>query len=65
MEAGLGDLISWKQMNVKDLSIQQENGYLIGNPPYGQRIGDQEAAADICQHLGRIMKTTLPGACIY
>ncbi|TRM12537.1 class I SAM-dependent RNA methyltransferase [Lentibacillus cibarius] len=55
LEAGLGDLVTWKQMQVKDLSIQQPNGYLIGNPPYGQRIGDQESAANIYRQLGQIM----------
>ncbi|MFB4169180.1 class I SAM-dependent RNA methyltransferase [Virgibacillus sp. JSM 102003] len=55
-EAGLGDLISWKQMQVKDLSLRKENGYIVGNPPYGQRIGDQEGAAKLYQDLGNIMK---------
>ncbi|GGJ85338.1 RNA methyltransferase [Lentibacillus kapialis] len=55
-EAGLSDLISWKQMQVNDLSIQRENGYLIGNPPYGQRIGDQDDAAVIYQNLGETME---------
>ncbi|SFA74482.1 putative N6-adenine-specific DNA methylase [Lentibacillus halodurans] len=56
IEAGLGDLISWKQMQAKDLFIRKTNGYLIGNPPYGQRIGDREAVAGIYQELGKIMK---------
>lgn len=55
-EAGLGDLISWKQMQVKDLFIRKENGYLIGNPPYGQRIGDTKEAAAIYRDLGSIMR---------
>ncbi len=55
-EAGLGDLISWKQMQVKDLFLRKENGYIVGNPPYGQRIGDQEGAAKIYQDLGNVMK---------
>ncbi|MBP1949604.1 THUMP domain-containing class I SAM-dependent RNA methyltransferase [Virgibacillus litoralis] len=55
-EAGLGDLISWKQMQVKDLFLRKENGYIVGNPPYGQRIGDQEGAAKIYQNLGNVMK---------
>src|SRR5699024_2487474 len=42
MEAGLTDLIQWKQMQVKDLRIQQEYGYLVGNPPYGQRLNNKE-----------------------
>src|SRR5690625_2079821 len=54
-EAGLGDLISWKQMQVKDLNINRENGYLIGNPPYGERLGDKSKVAEIYQDLGNIM----------
>ncbi|TFJ93846.1 THUMP domain-containing class I SAM-dependent RNA methyltransferase [Lentibacillus salicampi] len=56
MEAGLGDLISWKQMQVRDLSIRKPSGYLVGNPPYGQRIGDQEDASKLYQELGKVMK---------
>ncbi|WP_164218874.1 class I SAM-dependent RNA methyltransferase [Virgibacillus sp. YIM 98842] len=55
-EAGLGDLISWKQLQVKDLRIHKENGYLIGNPPYGERIGDKNKVAGIYEELGSIMK---------
>ncbi|WP_077326612.1 THUMP domain-containing class I SAM-dependent RNA methyltransferase [Virgibacillus siamensis] len=55
-EAGLGELISWKQMQVKDLFIRKGNGYLIGNPPYGQRIGDKKAVATIYRDIGIIMR---------
>ncbi|MBY7143524.1 class I SAM-dependent RNA methyltransferase [Virgibacillus sp. NKC19-3] len=56
IEAGLGDLINWKQMQVRDLTIHGENGYIIGNPPYGQRIGDREEAAKLYKDLGNVMK---------
>ncbi|WP_373896138.1 class I SAM-dependent RNA methyltransferase [Virgibacillus sp. CBA3643] len=56
IEAGLGDLINWKQMQVKDLFIRSKNGYIIGNPPYGQRIGDAEDVATIYKELGSVMK---------
>lgn len=55
-EAGLGDLILWKQMQAKDLFLRKEGGYIIGNPPYGQRIGDQKDAAKVYRDLGGIMK---------
>ncbi|WP_404459435.1 class I SAM-dependent RNA methyltransferase [Oceanobacillus kapialis] len=55
IEAGFGDLISWKQMQVKDLTIKKENGYIIGNPPYGQRLSDKDAVAKIYQDLGSVM----------
>ena len=54
-EAGLGDLISWKQMQVKDLFLRKNNGYIIGNPPYGQRLGDKETVAQLYKDLGNIM----------
>lgn len=56
IEAGLGDLITWKQMQVCDLTLRQENGYIISNPPYGQRIGDQDIVAEMYRDLGNIMK---------
>ncbi|WP_156289201.1 THUMP domain-containing class I SAM-dependent RNA methyltransferase [Oceanobacillus salinisoli] len=56
MEAGLGDLVTWKQMQVKDLSIRNNNGYIIGNPPYGQRLSDKESVAKMYRDLGSIMK---------
>ncbi|WP_042223624.1 THUMP domain-containing class I SAM-dependent RNA methyltransferase [Oceanobacillus manasiensis] len=56
MEAGFGDLISWKQMQVKDLTIKKENGYIIGNPPYGQRLSDKDAVAKIYKDFGSVMQ---------
>ncbi|MFC3038895.1 class I SAM-dependent RNA methyltransferase [Virgibacillus xinjiangensis] len=56
VEAGLADLITWKQMQVRDMFIREANGYVIGNPPYGQRLGDEDEAAKLYQQLGEIMK---------
>lgn len=55
-EAGLSDLISWKQMQVSDLSLKKENGYIIGNPPYGQRIGDADYIRKFTNDFGQIMQ---------
>lgn len=54
-EAGLADLISWKQMQVKDLFIRKNNGYIIGNPPYGQRLSDKDEVGKLYKDLGQIM----------
>ncbi|WP_339228007.1 class I SAM-dependent RNA methyltransferase [Oceanobacillus sp. FSL K6-2867] len=56
IEAGLGDLITWKQMQVSDLTLRQENGYIVSNPPYGQRIGDQDHVGEMYRDLGNVMK---------
>lgn len=54
-EAGLADLIRWKQMQVKDLTIKEKNGYLVGNPPYGQRLKDEKEVFQIYHDLGQVM----------
>lgn len=55
LEAGVNHLISWKQMQVRDLTLKQKNGYLIGNPPYGKRIDHAEGVEKIYQELGSVM----------
>lgn len=54
-EAGLGDLIDWKQMQVRDLFLRKQNGYIISNPPYGERIGDKKEISRMHKELGAIM----------
>lgn len=56
LEAGLGDLISFKQMQLSDLSIKNDHGYIIGNPPYGERIKDADYVHHLYQTLGSKMK---------
>ncbi len=55
LEAGLSDLISWKQMQVSDLTLREDNGYIIGNPPYGERIKDADYVRELYRSLGTIM----------
>lgn len=56
LEAGLGDLVQWKQLQIADLRITKGSGYLVGNPPYGKRIGNEERIGELYKTLGSIMK---------
>lgn len=56
LEAGLSDLITFKQMQLSDVTIKEKNGYLIGNPPYGERIKDADYVAHLYQTLGNVMR---------
>lgn len=56
MGAGFMDLIQFQQRDVKDLTVEGLNGVMVGNPPYGERLGEIEEAEDITRVLGRIMK---------
>lgn len=56
MEAGFADLINWQVKDVADLKVEGENGVMVGNPPYGERLGELEEAENITNTLGQIMK---------
>ncbi|MCT3031446.1 THUMP domain-containing class I SAM-dependent RNA methyltransferase [Pediococcus parvulus] len=56
LEAGLGDLISFKQMAVKDLKTDKLNGVIVANPPYGQRLSDQESVRKLYREMGVVYK---------
>lgn len=56
LEAGFGDLITFKQMQVADFTTKKENGCMVGNPPYGERMGDRALIEQICRDLGRLYK---------
>lgn len=45
--AGVGADIEFKVMDVLELKTSSEYGVIVTNPPYGERIGDEESAADI------------------
>jgi putative N6-adenine-specific DNA methylase len=52
-EAGLGELIHFKQMQVKDISTDMQYGVIIGNPPYGERIGEKSAVENMYRDMGQ------------
>ena len=55
-EAGVDDCIKFYTADVSALRTKSERGVLITNPPYGQRIGDQEAIDIIYQSYSCFFK---------
>ncbi len=55
-EAGLGDSITFKQMQLKDFTTTKENGVMIANPPYGERLGDEEAVRKLYKEMGQVYR---------
>lgn len=56
LEAGLGDLVKWKQMQVSDFKPKKDNGYVVTNPPYGERLNEREEVEEMYRDLGTIMR---------
>ncbi|MGM0873934.1 MAG: THUMP domain-containing class I SAM-dependent RNA methyltransferase [Bacillota bacterium] len=52
-EAGLRDLITFKQMQVKDFTTTKEFGVIVGNPPYGERLGEKRAVEQMYKEMGQ------------
>jgi putative N6-adenine-specific DNA methylase len=53
VEAGLGDLIDFKQMQVRDISTKKEYGVIVGNPPYGERLGEKKMIEQMYKEMGQ------------
>ena len=56
-EVGLSDIIKFSVKDVNTLTIDTEEPVaLIGNPPYGERIGDREEVEEMYRYIGKLMK---------
>ena len=46
-EAGVGEDIRFSKMDMKKFRAEEERGIIITNPPYGERIGNEEKIQEI------------------
>ena len=60
-EAGLGDLIDFKQMQVRDLTTKKEYGVIVGNPPYGERLGEKKQLSKCIKRWVKPLKNWIHG----
>ena len=55
-KAGVGKLITFKDGDATKMSLPAGSGILVCNPPYGERMMEQESAKRLYQALGRHLK---------
>lgn len=55
-EIGLGESIVFKQQAVKDFKTEKEYGVIVANPPYGERLGEEESVRRLYQEMGQVFK---------
>lgn len=53
MEAGLSGVINFKQMQVTDFRTTDQYGVIVGNPPYGERLGEKEKVEQMYREMGK------------
>ena len=55
-KAGVGDVITFRDGDATKLDLPAQSGMLICNPPYGQRMLEQQSAQRLYASLGRHLK---------
>ncbi|SDC74494.1 THUMP domain-containing class I SAM-dependent RNA methyltransferase [Halanaerobium congolense] len=51
-QAGVEDIIHFQEQEFKDFSTNRKYGYIITNPPYGQRMGEKEEVEELYRAMG-------------
>ena len=54
--AGVEDMIHFQKRDVRDLSHPGKYGFIITNPPYGERIGSEKEISELYRILGERYK---------
>ena len=55
-EIGLGDSIVFKQQALKDFTTEKEYGVILANPPYGERLGEEESVRRLYKEMGQVFR---------
>jgi putative N6-adenine-specific DNA methylase len=50
--AGMDQYITFKVLDVKDYVLPEKHGVMITNPPYGDRLGDQDIVIELAKTIG-------------
>lgn len=60
-QAGLLDAVQLSHVDMTEVPAPAENGVIIANPPYGVRIGEDEALAALYPKMGEALKRRFAG----
>ncbi|NHC06413.1 putative N6-adenine-specific DNA methylase [Azonexus fungiphilus] len=60
-EAGFGNVVTVDQGDILEIAPLNESGVLVTNPPYGERIGEQDELAAFYPQLGTALKRNWAG----
>lgn len=60
MKAGLSDCIELQRRSFLDFSSSKKEGYIVTNPPYGERIGEKREVEELNKHIAEV-KGNMPG----
>lgn len=56
-EAGVENQIHFQRLPVSDVRTKTQYGYLICNPPYGERLGEDKEVEKLYKEMGRVFSS--------
>ena len=61
--AGVGDFIQFEVLNIQRLERLEDikNGFIVSNPPYGERLGEAEEVIRLYSEIGVLLKEKFTG----
>jgi putative N6-adenine-specific DNA methylase len=59
--AGLDQVVTFKRANVLEIAAPAKEGIIVTNPPYGERLGEQQELAEFYPKLGDALKKKFSG----
>ncbi|AQS53274.1 Ribosomal RNA large subunit methyltransferase L [Jeotgalibaca dankookensis] len=54
--AGVEDFITFKQLALKDFKTDKEYGVMVSNPPYGERMENEEYVENLYKQMGEVFR---------
>ncbi len=56
-KAGVGEYIVFQKMSMQDFSSKKRYGFIITNPPYGERLGEVRDVEQLYKQMGEVYKS--------
>jgi len=55
-QAGVAGQIHWQRQPLAEIRSRQKYGFLVCNPPYGERLGEVQEAERLYREMGKVFK---------
>lgn len=56
VQAGVDQVVSFQKLPLAEVRTKRKYGYIICNPPYGERLGDMPQVENLYREMGRVFK---------
>lgn len=53
-KAGVSEYIAFQKLPMKEFSSKKKYGYIISNPPYGERMGEEKEVEELYRDFGKL-----------